>query len=193
MLIELEEPFKSMYRCGYLNDNADGRKRVAFAGTDGKIVSGMSYARYLMSVKLGYIVPDHLEVDHKDDDRTNDSIDNLQLLTEEENKLKQSYNYLMNVQVCFGYHCACCDTAFILTESVVKQRIAAGTTLAFCSARCSSQYHYHTSGQSAKGMTMNALKEIDISHLKLLSLQGYSIRKIAKLTGFSRDTVAKYI
>lgn len=38
-----------------------------------------------MCVKLGYIIPSDLQVDHIDDDKTNDNVSNLQLLTQAEN------------------------------------------------------------------------------------------------------------
>ena len=48
----------------------------------------ISYARYLMSVKEGRILEDYEEVDHIDNDKSNDNIDNLQILSLDENKLK---------------------------------------------------------------------------------------------------------
>lgn len=72
----------------------------------------VSYARYLMSVKLGYLVPDHLQVDHIDNNKENDDINNLQLLTPEQNKLKEQLRYLNEDQVNYGYHCASCEVPF---------------------------------------------------------------------------------
>ena len=45
--------------------------------------------RYLMCVHLGYILPTELEVDHKDNDKTNDDFNNLQILTKEQNRIKE--------------------------------------------------------------------------------------------------------
>lgn len=49
----------------------------------------ISYARYLMSVKEGRILNPNEHVDHKDNNKMNDSIDNLQILTLSENNKKE--------------------------------------------------------------------------------------------------------
>lgn len=137
MLIELQEPFKSAYKAGYLNPDETGRNKVLFTDVSGKIVGGMSYARYLVCVHLGYILSSDLEVDHVDDDKTNDVLSNLQILTKQENILKQHYKYIMTEQVCYGFCCAHCETYFILTERDVKMRLARNVEHAFCSRSCS--------------------------------------------------------
>lgn len=140
MKIELEEPFKSKWNNGYLQIHPSGRKYVVLFNSDLDRTI-ISYARYLMGVKLGYFVPDDLEVDHKDDDKTNDDINNLQLLTGEENRLKQQYRYVMN-QTNYGFHCACCETPFILTEREVKNRLYKGVEYAFCGRSCAANYNH---------------------------------------------------
>ena len=50
----------------------------------------MSYARYLMSLHMGRELTDNEEVDHIDDDCTNDVIENLQILTPAQNREKQN-------------------------------------------------------------------------------------------------------
>ncbi len=54
-------------------------------------IEGKAYARYLMEVKLGKILPKDVEVDHINGDKTDDRIDNLQLVSPEENKFKAVY------------------------------------------------------------------------------------------------------
>lgn len=90
-IIELQEPFKSNWKKGYLRySNKDRRGRVDLYNTNSDRTT-ISYARYLKSVELGYVVPEGYEVDHKDNDKTNDDINNLQILTEEDNRLKEQY------------------------------------------------------------------------------------------------------
>ena len=69
----------------------------------------MSYARYIYSVNLWErehrFLSDDLEVDHINDDRTDDRIENLQLLTKEENARKEALRrgrciVLMQCPVC---------------------------------------------------------------------------------------------
>jgi hypothetical protein len=88
MRIELEEPFKSKWKRAYLRENdADGRKRIDLVNSNSDRTT-ISYARYLMSVKLGRELAEGYEVDHINTDRTNDNIDNLQVLSKEEHKTK---------------------------------------------------------------------------------------------------------
>ena len=88
MKIKLENPYKERYKFGYVVMNRENRKHIILYNSN-KDRTTTSLARYLMSVKLGYLVPETYEVDHKDNDKTNDSIDNLQLLTQTENKIKE--------------------------------------------------------------------------------------------------------
>lgn len=189
MIIELQEPFKSKWSKGYLVVNPENRRNVILFNSDSDRTT-VSYARYLMGIKLGYEVPDHLEVDHIDNDKTNDDINNLQLLTPEQNRLKQEYHFTMN-QVNLGFHCAYCDTPFILPEREVKERIRTGGELAFCSRKCGSLYHVYVSGRTSVGKL--SLSEDQIQKIKLLKSEGLSNRKISQLTGVPRSTVGDYI
>lgn len=189
MIIELQEPFASKWSKGYIVVNSENRRNVVLYNSQSDRTT-ISYARYLMGVKLGYEVPDHLEVDHKDNDKTNDDINNLQLLTQEDNLLKEQYRYIMFEQVSYGYYCAYCTNSFILTERVVKMRQKAGVELAFCSRSCSSKYHIEVTGRST--LTPNLLSQEQIEQIKILRSQGLSSYKISEITGFARNTVMKY-
>ena len=89
MVIDLEEPYSSLYRKGYLRISKDGRKRVDLfnSNTDRTTIA---YARYIMSVSLGYVLSKDYEVDHIDRDKNNDDISNLQVLSVEEHRKKNS-------------------------------------------------------------------------------------------------------
>lgn len=50
----------------------------------------ISYARYLMSVKEKRVLDKNEHVDHKDNDKTNDDIDNLQIMTLAANNVKEA-------------------------------------------------------------------------------------------------------
>ena len=75
-LIELEEPFRSLWRKGYLQQHPSGRKYVHLYNSDSNR-SLISYARYLLCVKEGRILPDNIEADHSDNNCTNDCINNI--------------------------------------------------------------------------------------------------------------------
>ena len=89
MRIKLEEPFASKWRRGYLRTSKDKRKRVDLINSKSHRTT-ISYARYLVCVSLGYELSSEFEVDHIDTDCTNDSINNLQVLTIEEHRRKTS-------------------------------------------------------------------------------------------------------
>lgn len=189
MKIELEEPFKSKWKYGYLRNNNDGRKILDLYNSD-KNRTTVSYARYLMSVKLGYEVPDYLQVDHVDNDKTNDSLDNLQLLTSEENITKEANRYIEEEQIFYGYECANCNDRFILAGREVKNRLYQNIELAFCSRSCSVVFRTNN-GQIIPNIG-KTISEDKIKQIKELSLQKLSSYKIANIVDVSRNTVMKY-
>lgn len=82
MQIDLQEPFKSLYRKGYLRESTDGRRRVdLYNSRDDRTT--ISYARYMLSVKNGRILSADEEADHIDTDTLHDSLENLQVLTKQ--------------------------------------------------------------------------------------------------------------
>ncbi len=117
MKLELEEPFKSRWQRGYLVTNSENRKNVVLYNSEADR-SSISYARYLLSVKHGRFLNSDEEADHIDDDKTNDDINNLQILTPYENKVKESANRI----VLHTFICPGCNTSFSLTGRQLGQR-----------------------------------------------------------------------
>lgn len=98
MKIELEEPYKSDWKHGYIVTNKENRKHVILYNSPNDR-STVSYARYLMACSIGNYIDVGFEVDHIDNDKTNDVVSNLQILTKKEN-LDKSNPKLYNVYVC---------------------------------------------------------------------------------------------
>ncbi len=96
----------------------DGRKRCVIYFNDGS-TSSRSYSKLLMEEKLNRLLLDDEEVDHKDDDKTNDNINNLQLLSGEDNKAKHYLAKIKDTVELYHYICAWCNTDFILDKSTV--------------------------------------------------------------------------
>jgi hypothetical protein len=94
-----------------------------------------------MGIKLGYEVPDDFEVDHKDDDKTNDDINNLQLLSQEQNLLKQQWWYSAMVVQWTIVPCDNCRNLFYITQGEINNRIRKGVQHLFCSRSCSARFH----------------------------------------------------
>jgi hypothetical protein len=170
-----------------LRINRENRKILDLYNSDDNRTT-ISYARYLMCVKLGYILSSGFEVDHIDNDKTNDDISNLQVLNAQQNKEKENFRYLNEQQVSYGYECANCGINFTITERELKMRLAQGREKAFCSRSCCASYRVNYT-YSEKFCTIdNSLK----SKIKQLRLEGNSSYKISEITGVARNTVMKY-
>lgn len=84
MRIELEKPYSDRWRHGYVVTNPENRKTLILFNSD-EDRSSTQYARYLKAVSIGRFLSDDETVDHIDEDKTNDDIDNLGILTRAEN------------------------------------------------------------------------------------------------------------
>lgn len=122
------------------------RKIVALVSPDHRTT--MSYARYLMTLHLGRELTADEEVDHIDDDYTNDIIENLQILTPDQNREKQ--NRLRLERSLITLTCPQCDKEFTRPRRYTKFRTGGSGEPSCCSRRCSIQYH-HT-GRKQRGV-----------------------------------------
>lgn len=104
-----------------------------------------SYAKYVYETTHKIMVPSNMHVDHIDDDRTNDSPENLRVITEEENKRK--YNRNVNTICMVVLKCPYCQTIFEKprnkTNHVINKRAN------FCSKKCSGKF-YHIKDEKYK-------------------------------------------
>lgn len=86
-LERLEYPYNQDWDYGYLyTDKKNNRTIIKLQRGDKKYST--LYARYLLAVKLGRYLTKDETVDHIDNNPLNDSVDNLQVLTREENAAK---------------------------------------------------------------------------------------------------------
>lgn len=135
MKINLEYPFNQDWRSGYLRESKkDNRKRVDLVNNNTDRTT-ISYARYLMSVKLGRYLTENEEVDHHDTDCTNDDITNLKLMSTEEHLLKTSKENSTG-RTMVTIECPYCKKVFEREKRNVK------TKLSFCSRSCSATYYH---------------------------------------------------
>lgn len=93
MKIKLEYPYNTQWKIGYVVINKDNRRTLLLA--NGKQRSSTQYARYLLAVKLGRFLTQTETVDHIDGDKTNDDINNLQILSRKENIRKSQKNQIL--------------------------------------------------------------------------------------------------
>lgn len=96
----------------------------------------ISYARYLMSVTLGrFLDPASEHVDHKDNDKSNDAIENLQILTPLENLKKQETLYREKVPKYTELTCPKCGKIFSVLSKNYRFKIKNQNTIS-CSRKC---------------------------------------------------------
>ena len=88
MKIKLSPPFSLMWRIGYLVTNKENRRNVLLYNNRHDRTT-ISYARYIYCVAINAFIPSDTEVDHIDGDKTNDTLQNLQLLSKADNIKKQ--------------------------------------------------------------------------------------------------------
>lgn len=124
---------------GYVVYGPYGSKRKIVALVSPGHRTTMSYARYLMSLHVGRELTDDEEVDHVDDDCTNDVIENLQILTPEQNREKQNRLRLARSLVILT--CPQCGNEFTRPRRYTNLRSDRSTAPSCCSRSCSASYH----------------------------------------------------
>ena len=96
----------------------------------------ISYARYLMSVKEKRILNDWEHVDHKNDIKIDDRIENLQILTQEENSKKYIQDNNIKKSM-VEIRCGNCGLVFLRELRSVNNNYK----VHFCSRKCNGQYY----------------------------------------------------
>lgn len=203
--IELQHPYNTRWDKGKVIINRDNRRMVLLTGGSSPNTT-TSYARYLMSVKLGRFLDDDVHVDHKDDDKTNDNIDNLQLLTSESNNQKEAERHRIHDVIYHTCNCTNCGKEFILNDRQMKMKLQAGTKHLFCTKECfqnairnghpalASMWEHSKSTKGTNRISLSlAVKEPEtVAQIKSLRREGLSVYKIADRLNIARNTVMKY-
>lgn len=107
----------------------DNRKVVVLRLRDGTLTT-KSYARYLYEQANGEIGDINLTVDHKDEDVTNDVLDNFDLLPRALNIQKSA------MKAMWTGNCPECNSTFEKPLSVINGNLKKGKAGPFCSRRC---------------------------------------------------------
>ena len=122
MKLDIDYPYTDSFDKAYLV-NSQGRNSVCLYNSKTKQRFTTSYARYLMSVHLGRYLNEDEEVDHIDNDKSNDVIENLQILSRQNNIRKQA-SKVGKKRV--RYECPVCENIFDvrkgLSHLVVKTK-----------------------------------------------------------------------
>lgn len=131
MIIDLLPPYDKDFNRAYLV-NSQGRNSVCLYNTESKLRHTISYARYLMSTHLNRFLTDDEHVDHIDNDKSNDVISNLQILTLAENNKKQAK---LKGKRMVRYSCPICSKEFSLSRRL-SHLTSKSKTSATCSKSC---------------------------------------------------------
>lgn len=110
--IDLEYPYNQDWERGYLNVNSEGRATLTLYNSQ-EDRSSTQYARYLLAVKLNRYLTSDEEVDHIDDDKFNNCISNLQLLSSKENRDKMNHRRGVSM---VEYLCPVCEKVFSIKK-----------------------------------------------------------------------------
>lgn len=103
---------------------------------DTKERTTISYARYLYSVKLGRNLEPYEHVDHINEDKGDDRIENLQLLTPLENKIKsEKYRNTLSPKL-VSINCSYCGNSFNYPSRNFRFHSKRGRTNFHCSKKC---------------------------------------------------------
>lgn len=153
-----EEPYQN-YRTALISaDESSGRKYVNITGNGRVNQVFLTYARYLYQVDrwkqgLGWI-PKDLEVDHINDDCTDDRLENYQLLTEAENLAKMRSR---RKRTCVVIICPMCKTriAVELWRTQHKKSDRRPASVIMCSRRCAVNFNIHHTPDDIKTWIRN--------------------------------------
>lgn len=116
----------------------DGRQHVCIIGTDGYRKT-QSYPRYLMEQALGRELLDNETVDHIDNDFTNNAIDNLQVISRQDNARKEMCRTHRKRKY-VSFECPICGTIAEKPENYIKHNRNLGKAGPFCSRKCAGIY-----------------------------------------------------
>lgn len=99
-----------------------------------------SYPRYIMEKILDRKLLPEEEVDHKDNNYTNNSIFNYQIITKL-NNIQKEYIRSGRTQKMSEHICPECNTLFFKKENIIKHNLKQGKAGPFCSRSCAGKYN----------------------------------------------------
>lgn len=176
MKIILDKPYMEDWTDGYLVKNPEGRTNVVLYNRNNKMRSTTSLARYKLSVKLGRYLDSEEHVDHIDEDKTNDDIDNLQILSPADNNRK--HIKLNNKEAKFLIlNCPKCNEPFLISLRNYKSRQKNNKNI-FCSRSCARKFY--------------TIPHSLIKKIRDCRANNESCYTIAKKLKVARNTVMKY-
>ena len=114
----------------------DNRKVVVLYEKDKSIPrhTSISYAKYLLEIKIGRLLEPHETADHIDEDKTNDDPANLQILSLVENVRKHAAS--KECITTYEFICPVCKNTAVKLIRYVKHNKKRGSKGPYCSRSC---------------------------------------------------------
>ena len=132
MAFELEYPWEGCK--GYIVFHKKEQRNMLIVIRGDGTRTTTPYARYLMSVKVGRLLTKDEQVDHIDEDKTNDDIDNLQILSNYDN-VQKHFDIKNKRSVMIELTCPVCNTTFKRSPQRVNFKLKQGKKPT-CSRTC---------------------------------------------------------
>lgn len=158
--MKLEYPFTEVFTSAHLNNGSQGRKQVVLVS--GTYKTCMSYARYLMCVKEQRFLNTLEHVDHIDDDKSNDNLDNLQILFPWDNNIKEGARRGRLLAI---IECPICKKVFTVRKGNSQAVPSKRGTIRFCKPICRESFNYSLySSDELKAISENSLLDVKRIH-----------------------------
>lgn len=113
-----------------------------------KYTKTLVYARYLWIMHYGELIPDGFEIDHIDDDYRNNNIENLHLLTTDQNNRKRDIVYGYNSDG-YTFNCPVCGVERTIPQWVYNQNNKDKDNGPYCSRSCANKTTHPNWGSKA--------------------------------------------
>lgn len=170
-----EEPYNK-YTIGKVKIHGRDFRRTVSLRNSGGSSSVVTYARYLLQVHLwktkNELIPDHMEVDHINENKLDDRIENLQLLTKEQNVIKNNFSKGSRIDIIC---CPMCGSLFQMfsydncTEAIRN-----------CSDECQSNFFASNISPALRNYLIHHQKKIEAREFRIFP-EGY-VYKVDILT-----------
>lgn len=158
--VRAEYPYDDYYLYVVFHKGEGRRYANLISITEGKKKrKTISYARYLMSVKEKRILLPSEHVDHKDNNKMNDNIDNLQILTLRENNIKEGKRHGMKM---VELKCPNCEKVFVRRKGNTHLEKSRKSIYTCCSRSCSGVFQHEILKHTLKsiiGIQNNVIRE----------------------------------
>lgn len=154
-----------------------------------KSQTGMTRARYLLSVHLGRYLDDNEEADHINNIKTDDRIDNLQVLTKDENREKYHQHFTSDIQEKVLLRCAECGKTFKRIKWRHDNSVRDNNENDFCSMSCRSTYNVKNGKTGLKQPIDDHIRSLVISDVK----RGMTYLDCGYKHGISKSMVYKIV